>query len=393
VKLVWQEPTDAQSETSEGDGGLGELMFYYFSQWTDYFSPLRIFQYTTFRAVMAAITSLLICLVSGPWIIRKLAELKAGQPIRGAEDLGELARAHGQKAGCPTMGGILILWAVVDATLLWARPTNHLVLLSLLTLVWLGVVGFLDDYVKVCAQKSAGIRARTKLLYQIGLGFLVGGYLLLDPQFAAGARQLMVPFLKEPLIADMGIVTLLWVVVVIVGTSNAVNLSDGLDGLATGCTLTVTLAYAVMTYVAGHAGLSSYLQVPHVVGSSELTVVCAALIGASLGFLWFNCHPAQVFMGDTGSLAIGGLLGAIAIMIKQELVLVIVGGVFVMEAASVVIQVAGCKLRGKNYRVFRRTPIHHHFEHLGWAETKITTRFWVLSVIFALLGLATLKLR
>jgi phospho-N-acetylmuramoyl-pentapeptide-transferase len=368
-----------------------EEMFYYLSELTAWFSPLRVFQYTTFRAVFAAVTALVICVVSGPWMIRKLAELKLGQPIRGDDDLRELADTHGKKAGCPTMGGILIIWAVVDSTLLWARPTSHLVLLSLATLIWLGAVGFLDDYAKVRAQKSAGMRARTKFLYQIGLGLFVGGYLMFDPQLAQTARTLMVPFVKQPLVADMGLWTLLLVVLVIVGSSNAVNLTDGLDGLAIGCTLTVALTYAVMTFVSGNKNFAAYLQVPHVIGAGELTVVCASLVGASLGFLWFNCHPAQVFMGDTGSLAIGGLIGAIAVMIKQELVLVIVGGIFVMEAGSVVLQVASFKLRGK--RIFAMAPLHHHFELRGWSETKVTTRFWVLSVIFALLGLATLKLR
>jgi len=366
-------------------------MFYYLSELTGWFSPLRVFQYTTLRAVFAAITSLLICVMSGPWIIRKLTELKLGQPIRGEDDLRDLAKTHGAKSGCPTMGGLLIIWAVVDAVLLWAVPTNRLVLLSLATIIWLGAVGFLDDFAKIKAQKCSGIRAKTKLLYQIGLGMFVGGYLLLDPQHSDMARRLMVPFVKQPIVTDMGWWTVGLVALVIVSASNAVNLTDGLDGLATGCTLTVALTYSVMAYVAGHLRLSEYLQVPHVVGASELTVVCAALVGASLGFLWFNCHPAQVFMGDTGSLAIGGLIGAIAVMIKQELALVIVGGIFVMEAGSVLLQVASFKLRGR--RIFRMAPLHHHFELRGWSETKVTTRFWVLSVIFALLGLATLKLR
>jgi phospho-N-acetylmuramoyl-pentapeptide-transferase len=340
---------------------------------------------------MAAITALLICILSGPWIIRKLTELKLQQPIRGEEDLRELAKTHGKKV-CPTMGGILIIWAVVDAALLWAQPTNHLVLLSLTTLLWLGLVGFSDDFAKVSAQKSDGIRAKTKLLYQLGLGLFLGGYLLWDPQQRDLAHRLYVPFLKAPLIMNMGLWALLWVVLVVVSSSNAVNLTDGLDGLAIGTTLTVALTYAVMTFVAGNKTIAAYLHVPHVIGASELTVVCAALIGACLGFLWFNCHPAQVFMGDTGSLALGGLLGAIALMIKQELVLVIVGGVFVIEAGSVVLQVASYKLRhGK--RIFLMSPLHHHFELRGWSETKVTVRFWILSVIFALLGLATLKLR
>ena len=365
-------------------------MFYYLSEYTEFFSPLRVFQYTTFRAVFAAVTALLICLAAGPWLIRQLVGMKFQQPIRGEDDLRELARAHGRKA-CPTMGGILIIWAVVDSTLLWARPTNQLVLICLVTLIWLGGVGFLDDWAKVQARKTDGLRAKTKFLFQIGLGLLVGTLLLTDPMLGQTAKKLMVPFVKEPAIADMGWWALIIVVVVIVGASNAVNLTDGLDGLATGCTLTVSLAYAVMCFVAGNFKLASYLQVPFVHGAGELTVVCAALIGASLGFLWFNCHPAQVFMGDTGSLAIGGLIGAIAVMIKQELVLVIVGGIFVLEASSVILQVVSFKLRGK--RVFAMAPLHHHFELRGWSETTVTTRFWVLSVIFALLGLATLKLR
>ncbi|MGD0060545.1 MAG: phospho-N-acetylmuramoyl-pentapeptide-transferase [Verrucomicrobiia bacterium] len=365
-------------------------MFYYLSEYTQWFSPLRVFQYVTFRAVFAALTALLMCVLVGPWLIRRLVEMKLQQPIRGEDDLRELAKTHREKT-CPTMGGILIIWAVVDSTLLWARPTNQLVLICLVTLIWLGGIGFLDDWAKVQARKSEGMRAKTKFLFQIGLGLFVGILLLTDPHLGPTAKKLMVPFVKGPVIADMGWWALLLVVVVIVGSSNAVNLTDGLDGLATGCTLTVALTYAVMCYVAGNFRFASYLQVPFVSGAGELTVVCAALIGASLGFLWFNCHPAQVFMGDTGSLAIGGLIGAIAVMIKQELVLVIVGGIFVMEAASVILQVASFKLRGK--RMFAMAPLHHHFELRGWSETKVTTRFWVLSVIFALLGLATLKLR
>src|SRR5580658_7535435 len=365
-------------------------MFYYLSEYKDLFSPLRVFQYTTFRAVCAALTSLLLCISLGPWLIRRLVEMKFQQPVRGEDDLRELAQTHGKKA-CPTMGGILIIWAVVDAILLWARPTNQLVLICLVTLIWLGGIGFLDDWAKVQSRKSDGMRAKTKFIFQIGLGLFVGALLYTDPILGQTAKKLMVPFMKGPLIADMGWWTLVVVVVVIVGASNAVNLTDGLDGLATGCTLTVALAYAVMCYVAGNFRFATYLQVPFVSGAGELGVVCAALIGASLGFLWFNCHPAQVFMGDTGSLPIGGLIGAIAVMIKQELVLVIVGGVFVMEAVSVILQVASFKLRGK--RIFAMAPLHHHFELRGWSETKVTTRFWVLSVIFALLGLATLKLR
>src|SRR5882724_9552849 len=371
-------------------------MFYYLSVYTDLFSPLRVFQYTTFRAVFAAITALLICVVTGPWLIRRLTEMKFQQPIRGEDDLRELAQAHGKKA-CPTMGGILIIWAVVDSILLWARPTNQLVLMCLATLVWLGGVGFLDDWSKVQAKKSAGMRAKTKFLFQIGLGLFVGGLLLSDPLLGQTARKLMVPFVKGPVIADMGWWTLLVVVVVIVGASNAVNLTDGLDGLATGCTLTVALAYAVMCFVAGNFRFASYLQVPFVPGAGELTVVCAALIGASLGFLWFNCHPAQVFMGDTGSLALGGSLGIMAVLIHQPLVLVIAGGVFVMEAGSVIIQTGWYRYTKRRYgagrRVFLMAPIHHHFEKKGWYESQVVIRFYILCVICAVVALSTLKIR
>ncbi|MCX7888008.1 MAG: phospho-N-acetylmuramoyl-pentapeptide-transferase [Verrucomicrobiae bacterium] len=365
-------------------------MLYYLSELTEWFSPLRVFQYTTFRAVGAAITSLLICILTGPWFIRQLTALKFNQPVRGPEELRELAAHYGKKA-CPTMGGLFILWGMVDAVLLWAIPTNRLVLLCLATLLVLGAVGFLDDHAKIRRRKPHGLRARTKLLWQLALGLLVGFYLLADAQFHERARQLFVPFVKVP-VADLGWWAALWMALVIVASSNAVNLTDGQDGLAIGCTLTVALTFAVMCFVTGHHGMAHYLNLPHIPAASELVVVCAALSGASLGFLWFNCHPAEIFMGDTGSLAIGGLLGAIALMIKQELALVLVGGVFVMEAASVLLQVASYKLRGGK-RIFLMTPIHHHFERLGWSETKVTVRFWVLSVIFALLGLATLKLR
>ena len=368
-------------------------MLYYLSQFMGWVSPLRVFQYSTFRAVGAALTALLICILSGPWIIRKLAELKCGQPIRGVDDLGILADEHSKKRGTPTMGGVLIIWAVVDATLLWARPDNPLVLLCLATLLGLGYLGFRDDLKKVTTQKTGGVKAKTKLIVQILIGVAFGTYLITHPNAGKTARELFVPFVKQPIVADMGWLMLIWVALVITASSNAVNVTDGKDGLAIGCTLMVALSYTLMTFIAGNKKLSAYLQVPFVSGASELTVVCAALIGASLGFLWFNCHPAEVFMGDTGSLAIGGLIGGIALMIKQELLLILVGGVFVIEAMSVVLQVAGCKVRGKQFRIFKCTPIHHHFEHMGWPETKITARFWILSVIFALLGLATLKLR
>jgi phospho-N-acetylmuramoyl-pentapeptide-transferase len=366
-------------------------VFYYLHHLTDVFSPMRVFRYTTFRAILAAVTAMLICFFIGPWLIRKLAELKFGQPIRDVAEVHRLAELHGGKAGLPTMGGLLIILAVLDAAILWANPTNRFVWLALLTMVGMGAIGFADDFAKIRQQKSRGIRARLKFFLQVALAAGIALFLFFDETTTTVMKQFMVPFFKEPLVADMGIFAILFAILVIVGASNAVNLTDGLDGLAVGCTITVALVYAAMSFVAGNFHLASYLAVPFVRESGELTVICAALIGASLGFLWFNCHPAQIFMGDTGSLAIGGIIGAIAVMIKQELALVIVGGIFVMEAMSVILQVASYKWRGK--RVFAMAPLHHHFELKGWSETKVTTRFWILSVIFALVGLGTLKLR
>jgi phospho-N-acetylmuramoyl-pentapeptide-transferase len=280
---------------------------------------------------------------------------------------------------------------VVVSTLLWARLTNRAIWLALFTIVYLGILGFVDDYLKVTKKKSDGVHGRVKMIAQIFLAGIVTAFFLLDPSTQVQARALYMPFFKEPVIFDLGWGTFFFFALVVVGTSNAVNLTDGLDGLATGCTVTVAFAFAVLAYVGGNVKISSYLQIPFYPFTGELSVVCMALAGSGLGFLWFNSHPARVFMGDTGSLAIGGVLGVVAICCKQELLLLVVGGVFVMEALSVILQVMSFKLTGK--RIFAMSPIHHHFELKGWKENTVIVRFWILSIMFAAMGLATLKLR
>jgi phospho-N-acetylmuramoyl-pentapeptide-transferase len=289
------------------------------------------------------------------------------------------------------MGGVLVIGTVVTSCTLWARPDNRFVWLALFSMVYLGVLGFVDDYLKVSKKKSDGISGRLKLVFQLALAGVVTAVFLTNPLIEVQARSLYLPFFKIPVIPNMGWFTIAFFALVIVGSSNAVNLTDGLDGLAIGCTITVAFAYALLTYAAGNFRIADYLQVPFYSYTGELTVVCASLVGAGLGFLWFNCHPAKVIMGDTGSLAIGGVIGVIAICCKQELLLAVVGGVFVLEAVSVILQVLSFRLTGK--RIFAMSPIHHHFELTGWKENTVIVRFWILSAIFALLGLATLKLR
>ena len=376
-------------------------MLYYLSELSDWaaqqgtsndlLKALNVFSYITFRAICAGITAFLISVVFGNFVIRKLISLKFGQPIRTAAEVHKLHELHGSKKGTPTMGGILLIGSVVISTLLWAKPENPFVWLVLFSAVFLGGIGFYDDWLKVTKKSSDGISSRLKFGLQSLLAGIFTLYFLTNPKLAATAQQLFIPFLKEPLLLGMGALTFIFYLLVIVGTSNAVNLTDGLDGLATGCTATVAATYAVLVYVAGNFKAASYLQVPFVPYAGELAVLCFALLGACLGFLWWNAHPARVFMGDTGSLAIGGMLGAVAICCKQELLLVIVGGVFVMEAMSVILQVASFKTTGR--RIFKMSPIHHHFELSGWKENTVIVRFWILSVLFALLGLATLKLR
>ena len=376
-------------------------MLYYLSELSDWaaqqgisndlLKALNVFSYITFRAICAGITAFLISVIFGNFVIRKLISLKFGQPIRTAAEVHKLHELHGSKKGTPTMGGILLIGSIVISTLLWAKPENPFVWLVLFSAVFLGGIGFYDDWLKVTKKSSDGISSRLKFLLQCLLAGIFTLFFLTNPKLSAMAQQLFVPFFKEPLVLGMGVLTFIFYLLVIVGTSNAVNLTDGLDGLATGCTATVAATYAVLVYVAGNIKTATYLQVPFVPYAGELAVLCVALLGACLGFLWWNAHPARVFMGDTGSLAIGGMLGAVAICCKQELLLVIVGGVFVMEAMSVILQVASFKTTGR--RIFKMSPIHHHFELSGWKENTVIVRFWILSVLFALLGLATLKLR
>jgi phospho-N-acetylmuramoyl-pentapeptide-transferase len=289
------------------------------------------------------------------------------------------------------MGGVLIIGAVFISSLLWARPDNRFVWLALFAMLYLGALGFADDYLKVTKKNTSGVSGRIKLLFQFILAGIITAVFLTSPLLEVQARELFVPFVKSPVIVNMSWFTFFFFALVIVGSSNAVNLTDGLDGLAIGCTVTVAFDYALLSYVAGNFRIAEYLAVPFYPFTAELTIVCAALVGAGLGFLWYNCHPARVFMGDTGSLAIGGLIGVVAICCKQELLLVVVGGVFVIEAVSVILQVLSFKLTGK--RIFAMSPLHHHFELAGWKENVVIVRFWIVSGIFALLGLATLKLR
>ena len=377
-------------------------MMYYLHQLSERHGPeilkaLNVFQYITFRAVAAGITAFLFSLMCGNWVIRRLISLKMGQPIRTKEEVHKLYELHGSKAGTPTMGGVLLLGAVLVSSLIWARPDNPAVWLLLFALVFCGGLGFWDDYLKITKKNSKGVSEKTKLIGQGILAVVVANFFLLNPAIEVQARALYIPFYKDPVIANLGIFTFVFFALVIVGASNAVNLTDGLDGLAAGCTTTVAFCYAVLSYICGHVKIASYLGIPFYPFAGELAVVCMALVGASFGFLWFNCHPAKVFMGDTGSLAIGGMLGVVAICTKQELLLVVVGGVFVIEASSVLIQRTWFKITkaryGEGRRVFLMSPIHHHFELKGWKENTVIVRFWILSIMFAFLGLATLKLR
>lgn len=350
---------------------------------------LNLFKYQTFRAGGACLTAFVICLLVGPWMIARLRALKAGQPLRTAAEVHKLAELHEGKKGTPTMGGVLIIFAVVMSTLLWCRLDNVFVWACLFAMISMGAVGFWDDYVKVRKKHSGGITPRQKMLGLFGSALAVACILVFHPPIWKYISHLHIPFFKEPLYLAYGMIP--FMVIVIIGASNAVNLTDGLDGLASGCTVSSAFAYATFAYVAGNRELADYLFVSHHPDVGEVAVLANALIGAAFGFLWFNCHPARVFMGDTGALAIGGLLATIAICCRQELIFIVVGGVFVMEAMSVMIQVFSFKLRKK--RVFRMAPIHHHFELKGWKEGQVITRFWIMSFFFAMLGLATLKIR
>ena len=345
----------------------------------------NVFRYLTFRTAGAMATAILLSLVLGPRFIRELRRLSVGQNIR---DVGP--ESHLVKAGTPTMGGLLILFALLTSTLLWTDLTNAYVWTAILVTAAFGLIGFVDDFVKVRMKRNLGLTSRQKYALQVIVAAAAASILLSLPPELGFDGTLTFPFFKE-LVFDLGWFYVPFVIIVLTGASNAVNLTDGLDGLAIGSTLVAAGTYAVFTYIPGHRAHADYLQITPIPGLGEVTIFCGALVGACLGFLWFNSYPAEVFMGDVGSLALGGAIGIVAVLAKQELLLVLVGGLFVMEAMSVIIQVGSFKLRGK--RVFRMAPLHHHFELLGWSEPKIIVRFWILSIFFSLLALSTLKLR
>lgn len=356
----------------------------------DIFFGFNVFKYITVRAACAAVTAMLICIALGPYVIRQLYQLKIGQPIRKDECLPLYAK-HQNKKGTPTMGGMLILLSLIIPTLLWADITNEKIIIVLIGTIYLAVLGFLDDYLKVSKKNSKGLRAKKKFWAQGILGLLIGTYMLFLSGNKEVADSFYIPFCKNPVIVHMGVLSILFTAFVIVGASNAVNLTDGLDGLAIGCVVCASLTYAYICYITGHFQFARYLQMVFIPGCGELAVFCAAIAGAGIGFLWYNAYPAQVFMGDTGSLALGGAMGIIAVLSKKEVLLLIVGGIFVVEALSVILQVISFKSTGK--RIFLMSPIHHHFEMKGWHESKITIRFWIVAVICALIGLGTLKLK
>jgi phospho-N-acetylmuramoyl-pentapeptide-transferase len=381
---------------------LYHILFEFLFPLSRYWSPLRVlnvFQYVTFRTAYASITALLISLFLGPWLIARLRSFQIGQQIRE-----EGPKSHQKKAGTPTMGGLLIVVSIVLPTLLWANLRTRYVWAAVLSTIAYAAVGFADDYIKIVRKRSLGLTAREKIGFQVLISISVGIFLLYLLNIHQYTTKLNVPFFKAfapDLLIDRLFSTPFWFIgyvpflvfisIVIVGSSNAVNLTDGLDGLAIGCTLIASAALTALTYITGHMVLSDYLDIQYIRQASELTIFCGSMVGASLGFLWYNAHPAEVFMGDVGSLALGGAIGTVSVIIKQELLLVFIGGVFVAEAMSVMIQVISFKSRGK--RVFKMAPLHHHFELVGWSESKIIIRFWIAALILALFSLSTLKLR
>jgi len=361
-------------------------MLRYVTEWlTHYYSGFNAFSYLTLRAILAALTALLISFLVGPVMIRKLAERQVGQRVRS-----DGPQSHLSKAGTPTMGGALILVAIVVGTLLWADLANRFVWITLAVTVAFGLIGFWDDYLKLVVGNSRGLIARYKYFWQTVAG-LAAAIALYATARAPAETTLIVPFVKDFVLPLGPVAFVVLAYLVIVGSSNAVNLTDGLDGLAIMPAVLVAGALGVFAYASGNVVFANYLAIPYVAGAGEVLVLCAAMFGAGLGFLWFNTYPAQVFMGDIGALALGAALGVIAVIVRQEIVLFIMGGVFVMETVSVILQVGSFKLRGK--RIFRMAPIHHHFELKGWAEPKVIVRFWIITVILVLVGLATLKLR
>lgn len=349
-------------------------------------SALNIFRYITFRAGMAALTSFIISLIFGPLLIKKLTKLKVGEKTKKEDSL-KLDELHRSKQDTPTMGGILIILAIISSTLLWADIFNRYIVIVLISTLWLGITGFIDDYLKQIKKKPKGLSATSKLTSQIILGLILGTSFFFDRE---NTLRLDLPFLKD-ISFNLDGLYILFVILVITGTSNAVNLTDGLDGLAIGIVVMVALTFSVLSYVSGNIKFSNYLLIPYIKGAGELTVFCASILGAGLGFLWFNCYPATIFMGDVGSLALGGALGTVALSIKKELLLVLVGGIFVLEALSVILQVGSFRMFKK--RLFKIAPLHHHFQFLGWQESKVIVRFWIIASLLALLTIVTLKIR
>ncbi len=349
----------------------------------DQFTFLNIFRYITFRTIYGGLTAFVICFVLGPFVIRKLAAMQIGQVIQI-----DGPQTHLGKQGTPTMGGILILFSVFMATVIWGSLSNHYVAILLLTILLFGAIGFVDDYLMQVKKRNMGFTAKGKFSIQVVCGLVISLLIFFSPDFDT---TLTIPFFKN-FSPDLGIWYIPFACLVIVGTSNAVNLTDGLDGLAIGPYIVASVTYMFFAYVAGHTQFAQYLHVRHIMSAGELSVVCGILAGAGLGFLWFNAHPAQIFMGDSGSIPLGAILGTIAVVVKQEILLLIVGGLFVIEALSVIIQVSYFKI-SKGKRIFRMAPLHHHFELKGWHESKVIVRFWIISITLALISLGTLKIR
>ncbi len=362
-------------------------MFYHlFTQLIDHVSGFNLFRYITFRAAAATMTAILISILLGPLFIKLLKKYQVKEKIRR-----DGPQSHLSKEGTPTMGGLIVLFSIIVPTLLWADLTNFYILMILMVTVWLGMIGFMDDYLKAIKNQPKGMVARKKLIGQIVLGLIFGLFLSMAPPNSSFDGTTGIPFFKNYLLV-LGVFYIPFIILVLTASSNAVNLTDGLDGLAIGLCGLCFVAFAGIAYVSGRIDFSSYLQIEYIPGAGEMSIYCGAAIGSALGFLWFNSHPAEVFMGDTGSLALGGALGSIAILLKKELLLVIVGGVFVIEVLSVIIQVLSYRYRGGR-RVFKMAPIHHHFELIGWSESKVVVRFWIVGALFALLMLTTLKVR
>ncbi|MBI2840015.1 MAG: phospho-N-acetylmuramoyl-pentapeptide-transferase [Acidobacteria bacterium] len=361
------------------------MLYLIFYPLHDYGAVFNVFRYITFRTAYASLTALFLSFLLGPWMIRKLRDFQVGQQIRE-----EGPQSHRAKAGTPTMGGVLILASILIPTLLWADLTNPHIWTCVFSLTAFGAIGFLDDYAKVRKQKSLGWTGKQKIVAQIAISIIIGVFLFYMRRYGLFETHLTVPFFKN-WTPDLGWLYLAFIIIVIVGSSNAVNLTDGLDGLAIGTFLVASSAFTVLAYIAGHSAFSSYLNIMKISQAGEITIFCGSMVGASLGFLWYNAYPAEIFMGDVGSLALGGALGTVAVLIKQEVLLLSVGGLFVIEALSVILQVGSFKLTGQ--RIFKMAPLHHHFELSGWKEPKVVVRFWIAAIIFALLSLSTLKLR